>query len=274
MKKIFTYFIFSFILVVSLTGCSSSGGGANLEISGSTSMAPLMEKVKEAYVKKTHKEISISPDGSSAGIKAASAGVSDIGMSSRPLDSDELKLGMHDYKIAIDAIGVIVSGQNKVNNLSVEQIQKIFSGKITNWKEVGGADIPIVLVSRESGSGTKSAFEETIGLLNEDGSSMVDVNGPITVNSTGAVIENVGSKKGAIGYMSLESVDEKVKMIGVDGVKPDEHSIADGKYKLSRDFHLIYKDDTGEVKEFVNYLKSKEGQEEIRKAGYIPGKVE
>ncbi|WP_423363195.1 phosphate ABC transporter substrate-binding protein [Mycoplasma sp. P36-A1] len=270
-KKLLKFFSIA-LLIVGLTGCSESS--IKMEISGSTSVAPLMEKLTSAYTKKTGEGIVLAADGSSAGIKAAASKVSDIGMSSRPLAEDELQLGLVDYKIAIDAIGVVVSNENSISNLTVNQLHDIFSGKITNWKELGGFDVPIVLVSRESGSGTKSAFEETADLIQEDKSSIVDTLGPIVVNSTGAVIENISEKKGAIGYISVDSVDEKIKLIGVNGIVPNEETISNNQYILSRDFHLLYMKENTDVKQFIEYLKSEDGQKEIRNSGFIPGKVE
>ncbi|WP_423363196.1 phosphate ABC transporter substrate-binding protein [Mycoplasma sp. P36-A1] len=259
------------LIVASISACSSSA--AKLTISGSTSMAPLMEKLTKVYSENSNEEIVLSPDGSSAGIKAAIEKVSDIGMSSRPLTTEELQSGVVDYKVAIDAIGVVVNNKNSVKDLSMQQLHDIFSKKIVNWKELGGEDLQIVLVSRESGSGTKSAFEETLDLIKEDKSSVVDSLGPITANSTGAVIENVSQKEGAIGYISVDSVDSKVKLLSIDKKIPAEKTISDGKYPLSRDFHLVYKEENKNVSSFIEYLQSNDGQEAIKEAGFVPVKA-
>lgn len=257
------------ILAIGVAGCSGSNSDS-IQVSGSTSVAPLMEKIKAAYTKDNKVEIAINPDGSSAGIKAADAKVSNIGMSSRVLSDDEKGLKLTDDVIALDAIAIIVNTDNKITNISLDQLKNIYAGKITNWKDLGGANQPITLVSRESGSGTKTAFEETLKLLNEDGSSKVDTLKPITANSSGAVLENVKTKPGSIGYISVESADKSVKVLSLDKVKPEEKTILDKTYKLSREFHLVYKEANDQTKKFLDYINSAEGKKVIKAAGFVP----
>lgn len=267
MKKISMLVLVAFVFV--LSACSSSTG---ITISGSTSVTPLMEDLVAEYKKTNDVEIVVNSDGSSAGIKAAAEGVSDIGMSSRELKDDELNLGLTNQVIALDAIGVIVHPNNKVSGLTLDQITKIFSGQIKNWKEVGGADLPIVLVSREDGSGTRGAFEELVDLLNEDDSSKVDANNPVIGNSTGAVIENVSQKEGAIGYASVGSLEDTVKTIKVDKVLPTEDNILNGTYKIARNFNILTKEVSAEVQKFIDFILSAKGQAIVVDSGYVSKK--
>jgi len=266
MKKILTLCLALFA-VLGLTAC---GGGNALEISGSTSVAPLMDKLAGFYQDETGNEVNVTSDGSSAGIRAAIEGVSDIGLSSRELTESELAEDITAYVLAVDAIGVIVNTGNDVSNLTTEQLTQIFSGQITNWNQVGGADLPIVVISRESGSGTRTAWEETLHLLNDDGTSKVDDAKPIIGSSTGAVLENVGNTAGAIGYLSIESANDSVRLLSVNGVAPSEATIVDGTYPISRNFILVYKEGNEKVDSFLNWVRGAEGQAHIREAGYIP----
>lgn len=266
MRKFGLLAIIAVLGITMITGCSKSEA---LEISGSTSVAPLMEKLVGSYKEKNDVTINTNADGSSAGIKAASEGISNIGMSSRELKDDETKLGLENNVIALDAIGVVTSKSNKVSNLTIEQLKKIYSGQIKNWKDLGGADLPIVVISREDGSGTRSAFEEIAGLLNDDETSMVDKANPVIVNSTGAVIENVAQKEGAIGYLSLGSIDDKVKLLSVNSVIPSEETVKNKKYLLSRNFNLVTKDANDATKKFVDFILSDEGQKIVKAEGYV-----
>ncbi|MDR1781698.1 MAG: phosphate ABC transporter substrate-binding protein [Bacilli bacterium] len=263
MKKILS-------LVLILLVCTSCKESSNqLEVSGSTSIAPVMEKLIASYEKDNNVKINLTADGSSAGITAATDGVSDIGMSSRSLTKDELKDDLNVNIIGIDAIVVVVNKNNGVDNLTIDDLHDIYSGKKTNWKDFGGINRPIVLVSRENGSGTRDAFEENIKVKTDQGISLVDSNNPVIVNSTGAVIENVAQKEGAIGYMSLGSVDDEIKAIKLNGVEPSEQSIIDKKYPITRDFYLVSKKDNKKVDEFISFILSKKGQQIMENEGFI-----
>jgi phosphate transport system substrate-binding protein len=257
-------------LVLILLVCTSCKESSNqLEVSGSTSIAPVMEKLIASYEKDNNVKINLTADGSSAGITAATDGVSDIGMSSRSLTKDELKDDLNVNIIGIDAIVVVVNKNNGVDNLTIDDLHDIYSGKKTNWKDFGGINRPIVLVSRENGSGTRDAFEENIKVKTDQGISLVDSNNPVIVNSTGAVIENVAQKEGAIGYMSLGSVDDEIKAIKLNGVEPSEQSIIDKKYPITRDFYLVSKKDNKKVDEFISFILSKKGQQIMENEGFI-----
>jgi len=264
-KKLSVGFLVAFVML--LTACSSSGG---IEVSGSTSVAPLMEKLIAAYEEENDGvRINMNVDGSTTGIRAAAEGVSDIGMSSRDLEGDELSLGLTEVPIARDAIAVVVNTENKVDDLTKDQVQKIFSGQITNWKEVGGADLPIIIISREDSSGTKGAFEDIVGLLNEDKSSMVERANPVITNSNGAMIENVIQRGGAIGYVSAGSLEGiNLKTLKVNGVLPTSDHIVDGKYIISRNFDIVFKDPSEEVQAFIDFILSEKGQAIVEEEGY------
>ncbi|MEG0283496.1 MAG: phosphate ABC transporter substrate-binding protein [Erysipelotrichales bacterium] len=253
-----------FILVI-LSGCSSKSG---LEVSGSTSVAPVMTKLINEYKNKSDEHINLNADGSSAGIKGAASGISDIGMASRDLKDNE-KEGLETTIMAIDAIGIIVNEENPAKNLTLKQLEAIYKGDIKNWKDVGGEDLPIVLVSRENGSGTRSAFEEMTNTLNTDGSSTVDKLNPVIVNSTGATIENVRQKRGAIGYVSIGSLEEGVHVLNIDNIEPNEENIRNKKYSIARNFNLVYKDPSKETKEFLEFIMSKQGQKIVEEEGFV-----
>ena len=267
MKKVSVTLIM--VLAFFLNACSSSSG---LEISGSTSIAPLMEDLVKAYEKETNINIHINADGSSAGIKAVNEGVSNIGMSSRELKGDEKDLGLNNLVIAYDAIGIVVNVDNDIENLTIDQLHDIFSGKIRNWKAVGGMNLPIVVISREDGSGTRGAFEEMIDLLNEDESSKVDASIPVIVNSTGATLENVRQKIGAIGYVSAGSIEGDVKILKVNGVLPTSESIRNQQYKISLNFNLLTKKEDEATQKFLEFILSEKGQSIINEKGFTGSK--
>ncbi|MDL2211377.1 phosphate ABC transporter substrate-binding protein [Erysipelotrichaceae bacterium OttesenSCG-928-M19] len=248
-----------------LCSCSQS---KDLEISGSTSVAPLMNKLVEQYQKDTNQKININADGSSAGIKAASENLANIGMVSREVEKDELALGLKSEVIAIDAMAVIVNKDNQVTNLSQQELCDIYSGKIKNWSEVGGKNLGIVIVSREYGSGTRNAFEEITGLLNEDKSSNTNAKA-IIVNSTGAVIENVQQKEGAIGYLSLGSITENTKTISINNIEPTKRNVLRNKYLLTRNFNIVTKNADDKTKAFIEFIHSEKGHEIIAEEGFI-----
>jgi len=245
-----------------------------VELIGSTSVTPLAQDLADTYGKNTGVKVDIQGVGSTPGIQAAIKGTCDIGMSSRNLEGDETKAGLTQYQIATDGIAVIINPANKVKGLTMDQLTQIFTGKVKNWKEVGGDDEPILLVSREAGSGTRTAFEELTKTSQKtsDGKtlSLVDAAAPIIANGNGSVKSNVATKKGAIGYMSLGMVDDTVKKVTVDGIEPTTTTASDGTYKLSRPFLLLTNGEaTGEAKNFIDYILSADGQAIVEKNGYI-----
>ncbi len=246
-----------------LTGCgaSSNEGGSKISVVGSTTVAEPMEKLAGDYkTKVADANIEVQGNGSSAGIKAASEGTAQLGMSSRALSDEEKGLGLTETVIAHDGIAVVVSQTNGVSDLTQEQIKDIYEGKITNWSEVGGDDAAIIVVTREAGSGTRGAFEEILGLLDTNGGSTI-VETALVGEGTGSIMATVASKDNAIGYISLGYVDETVKSVSIDGVVPTNESVANGEYTISRPLLLVSSDKISEeAKAFVDYIIGEEGQ--------------
>ena len=240
---------------------------------GSTSVDPLAQKLAEAYKAKTPDvEIEIQAVGSSAGIKAAIDGSATIGMSSRELKEEEIAEGATPHIICRDGIAVAVNPENPVQNLSKEQVQKIFMGEITNWKEVGGNDEEILVVSRESGSGTRGAFEEILKIEKEVEGKKISglVQTALQAERTVAVKANVASKANAIGYVSLGYIDETIKTVQVEGADATAENITAGTYPVARPFVLVTKGEISETDQaFLDFVMSSEGQAEAEKDGYI-----
>ena len=207
--------------------------------------------------------------GSSAGIESVLAGQCDVGDSSRALKDDEKAKGAVENIVAIDGIAVVVDPSNAVDGLSKDDLTGIYDGSITNWKDVGGSDMPIVVVGREAGSGTRGAFEELLGL--EDACKYAN-----ELDSTGAVMAKVASTPGSIGYVSLDVVDDTVKAVKLDDVEPTEENIKAGSYFLSRPFVMATKGEISEQNELVqalfDYVYSAEGDDLIKSVGLITTK--
>jgi phosphate transport system substrate-binding protein len=244
-----------------------------ITISGSTSVGPLMEKEAKAYMdKNTNIKIEIQQIGSSAGIKNAIDGVSQIGMSSRDLKDAE-KAAVKDEAICYDGIGVIVHPGNTAVDLTKDQVKDIYTGKITNWKDFGGKDSAIVVVSREEGSGTRDAFQEIIGYKSEELVKSAQIS-----QGNGAVKTAVSTNENAVGFVSFEvmmkdgKVDTAIKALKVDGVEPTPENVIAKTYKVSRPFLVVYQDAklTQEGKDFIEFIKSDEGQKIAKESGAIP----
>ena len=247
------------------TGCGSSGaeddtnsnGSTTISISGSTSVGPLMEKVAEVYEEKNPNVVlEIQQPGSGTGIKNAIDGIAEIGMSSRDLASDEAGK-VNGTEIAYDGVAVLVNPKNTAENLTIEQIKKIYTGEITNWSEEGGKDAPIVVISREEGSGTRSAFQEIVGYESEE--MLKDA---MISDGSGAVQTAVAGNENAIGYASFEYINSSVKALNVEGVEPTAENVKNSTYKISRPFLLVTKEDTltEEGQKLIDFILSDEGQ--------------
>lgn len=276
MKKIITIFAAAALLAGALTGCGTAGPSntGNSEISrtvatdGSTSMEKVVGYLSEAYMEDhSNVKVTYNPTGSGAGIQAVSEGRCDIGLSSRDLKAEE-KDNLVGTVVAIDGIGVIVNPENPVSDLSVEQIGKIYTGEISNWKEVGGNDAPIVCIGREAASGTRDGFEEVTGTKDQCVYSQ-------ELTSTGDVVQTVSSNPNAIGYASVASVSENVKLLSVEGVDATTETIQDGDYKIQRDFVLVTKRDTAlseAAQDFFDFATSEKADPLITEAGAVPVK--
>lgn len=234
---------------------------------GSTSMEKLANALSEAFMEK-YPNVTVTAEfvGSGAGVEAVINGTADIGNSSRNLKDEEKAKGVAENIVAIDGIAVVVDNGNAVEDLTKQQLSDIYSGTLNNWKDVGGNDAPIVVVGREAGSGTRSAFEEILGL--EDVCKYSN-----ELDSTGAVMAKVASTPGSIGYVSLDVVDDSVKALKLEGAEPKEEAIKTGSYFLSRPFVMATKGEISEqndlVKAVFEFMNSDEGIEIIKSVGLI-----
>ena len=257
-------------LIFILVGCKNNVNDekGSVIMNGSTSMEKLANSISEVFIEK-YPDILVTAQftGSSAGVEALSNGIVNIGNSSRKLKEKEIEKGIIENVVALDAIAVITSPKNTVSNLTLDELRKIYNRTITNWKELGGEDMGIVVIGRESGSGTRSTFENILGLRDKcDYAQEID--------STGAVVGKVEYTKGAIGYVSLDVLhNSNAKILDIDGFAPTEKNIKDDNYKLYRPFIMATKGDIlsqkTEVQQVFKFLKSEEGKDMIRKIGLI-----
>ena len=264
MKKMLTVMMTVVLAMALLAGCGSSNGGS-VATDGSTSMEKVIGALGEAFQNDTGISFTYNPTGSGSGIKAVQEGRCDIGLSSRDLKDEEKAAGLTGTVLAYDGIAVIVNPENPVADLSVETIAKIYTSEITNWSEVGGNDVEIVLIGREAGSGTRDGFESITDT--EDACKYRQ-----ELTSTGDVITTVSQNPGAIGYASVASIKDTVKALTVDGVAPTEATIKDGSYVVQRPFVLVTKTDTplsDAAFKFFTYITSAEANEIIAAAGVV-----
>jgi len=280
MKKAISFITIAVIIFASLAGCGSSANAGNstesagtpnpsalsgsISTNGSTSMEKVIASLIEAFTAE-NPGVTITYDatGSGSGITAASEGSADIGLSSRALKDSET--GLDATVIALDGIAVIVNNANAVNDLTIEQIAGLFTGEITSWSEVGGADIPVALIGREAGSGTRDGFESIIGVAD---ACIYDQE----LTSTGAVITAVTSNEYAIGYASLSAVSNKTKTLTVNGVMCTEDTVLNGTYAIQRPFIMVTnsgKEPSDAVKAFMEYALSSAATEIIANAGAV-----
>ena len=237
-----------------------------VNVSGSTSMESVVLALGEAF-KEMYPDVTVnySGTGSGAGVEAAQTGTSDIGLSSRELKEEETAAGAVANVVAKDGVAVIVNPANGVEDLTVEQIADIFSGKITNWSELGGEDMEIAVYGREAGSGTRGAFEEIVGVV--DACQLTN-----EYSSTGDLVGNVAGNENAIGYASLSAVDETVKAVKVAGVECTEDTVKDGSYAIQRPFVMVTKEGTelsAAAQAFLDYAMSAEAAPIIAAAGAV-----
>ena len=250
----------------------TSKDGVKISIVGSTTVAEPMEKLAEKYKELggIH-NLEIQGVGSSAGVQAAIDGTADIGMSSRELKAEEQATGIVETVIAYDGIAAVVHPSNGVADLTKAQIKDIFEGTITNWKEVGGADQEIVVVTREAGSGTRGAFEEMLKLIDENKASTI-VETAVVAEGTGAVMASVASKEASIGFVSEGYLNDTVKPLKVDGVECTVDNVKAGSYTISRPLILITQPDVkAEAQTVIDFILGDEGQK-IMAEKYIPVK--
>ena len=264
MKKILTVVLTIALCAAALAGCGDKES-QTVATDGSTSMEKVIGALGEAFEAENDITFTYNPTGSSSGIQAVSEGRCDIGLASRSLKDSEISEGLTGTVLAYDGIAIVVNNENTVSDLTVQEIAKIYTGEITNWSEVGGDDGEIVLIGREAGSGTRDGFESITGT--EDVCAYRQ-----ELTSTGDVITTVSQNPNAIGYASLSSVGDTVKVLSVDGVTPTEDTIKDGSYAIQRPFILVTKTNT-ELSEaaqnFFKYATSSEASEIIAAAGVV-----
>ncbi len=238
-----------------------------ITLAGSTSMEKLCEAMSESFMEVyPNVTVTVQYTGSGAGLESLAAGSVDIGDSSRALKDGEKETGAVENIVAIDGIAVITDKDNTVKDITSEQLAKIYTGEITNWKDLGGEDEAIVVIGRESGSGTRGAFEELLEI--EDKCKYAQ-----ELDSTGGVLAKVAATPGAIGYVSLDVVDDSVSAVSLDSVEPTEENIVAGKYSLSRPFVMATMGEISEQNELVqtwfNFIESEAGQNVITAIGLI-----
>ena len=265
MKKIASLTLAAVLALSVMAGCSQEASGT-VTTDGSTSMEQVIGALGEAFeAQNSGITFTYNPTGSSGGIKAVQEGRCDIGLSSRNLKEEETTQGLTGTVLAYDGIAVIVHPDNPVAELDVDTIAKIYTGEITNWKDVGGNDAEIVLIGREAGSGTRDGFESITGT--EDACQYRQ-----ELTSTGNVITAVSQNPDAIGYASLASVEDTVRAVSVGGVEPTEATVKDGSYVIQRPFVLVTKTDaklSDAAQKFFDFATSPDAAELISNAGAV-----
>lgn len=287
-KRLFVCMAAFGLMTAMMTGCATSGNGeqatppasdvstettssaalnGTISLAGSTSMEKLCEAMAESFMEANQKvTVTVEYTGSGAGLESLAAGSVDIGNASRGLKDEEKANGCVETIVAIDGIAVITDKNNIVTDVSSEGLAKIYTGEISNWSELGGENQPIVVIGREAGSGTRDAFEELLEV--KDGCQYAQ-----ELDSTGAVLAKVASTPGAIGYVSLDVVDDTVTGLKIDGVEPTEEQILAGAYLLQRPFVMATKGEISEQSDVVQawfaYIHSDEGKEVIKAVGLI-----
>ena len=245
---------------------SSSSLSGTVATDGSTSMEKVIGYLSEAFMQENpNVKVTYNPTGSGSGIEAVGKGSCDIGLASRDLTDDEKSSGLTQTTIAVDGIAMIVNPDNGVEDLTLDQIAQIYTGQITNWKDVGGSDGDIVVIGREAASGTRDGFETITDTKDKCKYAQ-------ELTSTGDVIQTVAGNPNAIGYASLADLNDSVKAIKVGGVAPTEDTVKDGSYKIQRNFNLITKDGTklsDAAQAFFDYCTGADAAQYISKAGAV-----
>ena len=286
MKKILAFALSAVMALALLAGCGNqtdnnssnndNGGDASdtpaasvsgtVSTDGSTSMEKVIGALSESYMA-ANKDVTVNynPTGSGAGITAVQEGTCDIGLSSRALKDEEKAAGLKETVLAYDGIAIIVHPDNPVSDLSIEQIAKLYTGEITNWKDMGGSDAEVVLIGREAASGTRDGFESITGTKDKCQYRQ-------ELTSTGDVITAVSQNPDAIGYASLAAIKDSVKALSVDGVTPSETTVKDGSYPVQRPFVLVTVEGkalSAAAQSFFDYATSADAADIIAKAGAV-----
>jgi len=263
--------ILSVIITSVFSGCVENGEIQTLKISGSTTVLPIAQRAAEEYMKQhPNVDIQVSGGGSSVGIRSVGEGSVDIGMASRELKSSEKTSypNLVQHVIAKDGIAIIVNPNNPVSQLTIEQVKGIYNGTYTNWLELGGNDLEIVVVGRDSASGTREFFWEHIMEKEDFRNDMLEM------NSNGAVHDKVATTPGAVGYVGLGYVDEEVKGLRIwnndEWVEPTIMNVKNGKYPIARNLNMFTNGEpTGLTKDFIDFILSSEGQQIVEEEGFV-----
>lgn len=273
MKKIVLLIMCISTLVLGLAACGNdsadSSPSGKVATDGSTSMEKLIGLLGETFTNENPDiDFTYNATGSSAGITAVSEGRCDFGLSSRSLTAEEKSSGLTETVIAYDGIAIVANPKNGVKDLSTEDLKNIYTGQIKNWNELGGKDMEIVVIGREAGSGTRDGFE-----------SIIDIKGQCNyrqeLTSTGDVLTAVSKNENAIGYVSLASVNEDVKVLTIGGIAPNEKTILGGTYAIQRPFLIVTNENkelSKAAKAFLEFITSSDAKALIEKAGVFPGK--
>lgn len=262
--------ILFFLLAILPFGCGCAGKANSMVVAGSTSVQPVMEKIVQAFHKK-HPELRIAVEGggSSAGIMAALTGAAQLGMSSRDLkqdNPDEAKLKT--FRIALDAIAIIVNPGNPIEGLTLEQLRSLFTGKVRNWKEVGGKDRAVHVIIREEGSGTRGAFDEMVLKVGKE--TFRPDPYALVQDSSGGVREVVRGDPDSIAFISLGVANRAVKVVGIDGVKPSAGTVRDKSYRLVRPFLLVSPSEPqGLARQILDFTHSPEASQIMSQEGLV-----
>lgn len=273
MKKIISTIALATSIGAVFAGCgagasdnSTGNAGGTVTTDGSTSMSKVIGALSEAYESDTGVTVTYNATGSGSGIQAVQEGRCDIGLSSRSLKDEEKVKGLEETTLALDGIALVVNPENPVSDLDLETISKIYTGEISNWKDVGGNDSDIVLIGREAGSGTRDGFESITYTTDKCQYRQ-------ELTSTGDVIATVASNPNAIGYASLSAVKDSVKALKVAGVASSEETVKDGSYVVQRPFVLVTVKDKAlseNAKKFMEFVTSKSANDIISGAGVVP----
>jgi phosphate transport system substrate-binding protein len=272
----FVSLLFILLLAVSGAGCLSQNNENRIDISGSNTVLPLVHALAEAYMKENREiGISLRGGGSGTGIAALASGTSDVAMSSRDIRANEIANAQNngvepvEHAIAIDGITIIVHPSNPITSLTMEQLRKIYSGEIRNWNEVGGEDLMIAAIARDSASGTQEYFNSAVMRGTDFRTDL------ITQVATGAVMQEVAQNRRAIAYIGVAYQNPHIKVIGINVngtvVMPTEETILSGEYPLSRPVFLYTdKAQRQAVADFIAFILSADGQEIVRDMGFAP----
>ena len=243
------------------------GQKGQIDIAGGTAHIPVMKKAAQAIMSVNPDiRINVAGGGSGVGVQKVGEGLVQIGNTGRPLKPGEVeKYGLVSFPFAIDGVAIAVNPSNKVKGMTKAQLKDVFAGKIANWKELGGADAPITLYTREDGSGTRETFE---GRALDKGKASASAN---VVNSNGAMKTAIAQDPNAIGYVGIGHLDSSILGMAIDGMVPSQENAANGSYKITRLLYMNTKGEpTGLTKAFVDYIYSPDGQKFTSASGYIP----